>query len=86
MDESYVWRILFQVKIAYHDGSPVVDTNNKVKISRSANWDQANSSSEDYTLDSNGMIYIKYSVPANDSGVYFFVSLFISTHIAKLLF
>lgn len=62
-----------QVKIAYHDGSPVVDTVNKVKISRSTNWNGANSTSEEYTLDSNGMIYVKYNA-GNDSGVYFFVS------------
>lgn len=54
----------------------MVDTVNKVKISRSSTWNQSNSTSEEYTLDSNGMIFIKYSIPANDSGVYFFVRKF----------
>ncbi|XP_037031199.1 CD109 antigen-like isoform X2 [Bradysia coprophila] len=59
------------VKIAYHDGAPVVDTINKVNIIRSYEWDASKGTSEEYTLDSNGMIYVKYSIPANNSGVYF---------------
>ncbi|KAJ6646228.1 CD109 antigen, partial [Pseudolycoriella hygida] len=60
------------IKIAHHDGSPVVDKVNKVKISYGPGWFQPNSTFEEYTLDSNGMIEVKYSIPANDSGVYFF--------------
>ncbi|KAG4078918.1 hypothetical protein HA402_005578 [Bradysia odoriphaga] len=49
------------IKIAYHDGSPVVDAVNNVKISRISDSYQSIVTTDGYTLDSNGMAYIKYS-------------------------
>ncbi|XP_037047883.1 CD109 antigen-like [Bradysia coprophila] len=56
------------IKVAYHDGSPVVDAVNTVKITRTSDSYQSIVTTDGYTLDSNGMAYIKYS--SRESGFY----------------
>ncbi|XP_037050047.1 CD109 antigen-like [Bradysia coprophila] len=49
------------VKIAYHDGSPVVDAVNNVLINRNFDGYESVPTTDGYTLDSHGMVYINYS-------------------------
>jgi CD109 antigen len=55
------------VKVKYHDGSPLVDKVNPVKIFTTYTWDDTNATSTDYFLDEHGMAAVKIIVPVNTS-------------------
>lgn len=54
--------------MAYHDGSPVVDKVNKVKVSYGENWEEKNYTSQELSLD-NGLATLILTLPDNISGV-----------------
>lgn len=53
------------VKVKYHDGSPLVDKTNPVKLITSYSYNDENETSVDYFLDNNGMANVKINVPLN---------------------
>jgi CD109 antigen len=55
------------VKVNYHDGAPVVDKTNPIKIITSYTWDEKNDTETEYFLDDNGMAKIKIDIPQNTS-------------------
>jgi CD109 antigen len=55
------------VKVKYHDGSPLVDKVNPVKLLTSYSYDDQNETSTDYFLDEHGMAAVKIIVPVNTS-------------------
>lgn len=56
------------VKVKFHDGSPLSDKVNPVKIFTSYSWiEDENKTSTDYYLDDHGMAQVKIVVPVNTS-------------------
>lgn len=55
------------VKVKYHDGSPLVDKVNPVKVFTSYTYEDQNETSTDYFLDEHGMAAVKILVPVNTS-------------------
>jgi CD109 antigen len=53
------------IKVKYHDGSPLIDKVNPVKLFTSYTGDEANATSTDYYLDEHGMASVKILVPVN---------------------
>lgn len=53
------------VKVKYHDGAPLIDKVNPVKLFTSYTWDDDNGTSTDYYLDEHGMAAVKIIVPVN---------------------
>lgn len=64
------------VKVTYHDGAPVVDKTNPVKIITSYTWDDKNATEAEYFLDDHGMAQVNINVPQNTSYLSVKVSLF----------
>ena len=55
------------VKVSNHDGSPVVDKVNPVKLTTSWTYDDNNNTAQEAFLDENGMSRIQINVPGNAS-------------------
>lgn len=67
--QYHVFFLHIKVKVAYHDGTPVIDNVNKLLISYGPNWDEKNYTSEQYSLDSNGLATVTLTLPDDISGV-----------------
>lgn len=57
------------VKVKYHDGSPLIDKVNPVKLFTSYTWSDENATSTDYFLDEHGMANVKILIPVNTSSL-----------------
>ena len=55
------------VKVKYHDGSPLIDKVNPIKLFTSYTWDDENGTSTDYFLNEHGMADVKILIPVNTS-------------------
>jgi CD109 antigen len=55
------------IRVNYHDGSPLQDKVNPVKILSSYTFNEENATSTDYFLDEHGMANVKVIVPVNSS-------------------
>lgn len=55
------------IKVNYHDGTPLQDKSNPVKLFVSYTYNEENVTSTDYYLDQHGMAKVEINVPANTS-------------------
>lgn len=55
------------IKVNYHDGTPLQDKSNPVKVFVSYTFDENDATSTDYYLDEHGMAQVKIIVPTNTS-------------------
>lgn len=62
--------------MVHHDGSPVQDSVNPLKVSYGFNWDDKNRTAQEVSLDSNGMAKVKFNFDNETSHVIVDVSKF----------